>query len=130
MAAWVAANTDRFRCIVNHAGVFDTLSQYASDVTQGRNRSFGGEPWDGLEVIDRWNPARFARGFTTPMLVAHGERDYRVPVGQGLECYGMLKAKGVPARLVYFPDEGHWVLKPGNSLLWYREFHAWIARWI
>jgi len=130
MASWLEAHTDRFRCIVNHAGVFDTLSQYASDVTQGRSRSFGGEPWDGIEAIDRYNPARFAQGFVTPMLVLHGEKDYRVPVAQGLECYGVLKAKGVPARLVYFPDENHWVLKPQNSLLWYREVHAWLARWL
>jgi dipeptidyl aminopeptidase/acylaminoacyl peptidase len=129
MASWIEAHTDRFRCIVNHAGVYDTLSQYASDVTQGRSRSFGGEPWDGIEAIDRYNPARFAQGFTTPMLVVHGERDYRVPVAQGLECYGVLKAKGVPARLVYFPDENHWVLKPRNSVLWYREVHDWVKRW-
>jgi len=129
MAAWIEANTDRFRCIVSHAGVYDTLSQYASDVTQGRSKSFGGEPWEGIEAIDRYNPARFAKGFVTPMLVIHGEKDYRVPVAQGLECYGVLKAKGVPARLVYFPDENHWVLKPRNSLLWYREVHDWLKRW-
>jgi dipeptidyl aminopeptidase/acylaminoacyl peptidase len=130
MAAWIEGHTDRFKCIVNHAGVYDTLAQYASDVTQGRNASYGGEPWDGLDVIDRWNPARFANGFKTPMLVTHGERDYRVPVTQGLACYGVLKAKGVPARLVYFPDENHWVLKPANSILWYREVHAWLKRWL
>jgi dipeptidyl aminopeptidase/acylaminoacyl peptidase len=130
LSAWIATQTKRFRCIVNHAGVYDTLSQYASDVTQGRAQSFGGEPWDGLERIDQWNPARFAAGLETPMLVLHGERDYRVPVTQGLECYGMLKAKGIPARLVYFPDENHWVLKPKNSLVWYREVHAWLARWL
>ncbi|HYM81360.1 MAG TPA: S9 family peptidase [Candidatus Limnocylindria bacterium] len=130
LSAWIASHTDRFKCIVNHAGVYDTLSQYASDVTQGRAQSFGGEPWDGIEAIDRWNPARFASGMNTPMLVIHGERDYRVPAAQGLECYGMLKAKGVPARLVYFPDENHWVLKPRNSLLWYREVQGWLARWL
>ncbi len=130
MAAWIAGHTDRFRCIVNHAGVYDLLSQYASDVTQGRAKSMGGEPWSGLEAIDRWSPARFAAGFTTPMLVIHGERDFRVPAAQGLECYGVLKAKGVPARLVYFPDENHWVLKPRNSLLWYREVMAWLERWL
>jgi dipeptidyl aminopeptidase/acylaminoacyl peptidase len=130
MAAWIEGHTDRFRCIVNHAGVYDTLSQYASDVTQGRAQSFGGEPWEGIEAIDRYNPARFASGFNTPMLVIHGERDYRVPVTQGLECYGVLKAKGVPARLVYFPDENHWVLKPKNSLLWYREVLGWLERFL
>jgi dipeptidyl aminopeptidase/acylaminoacyl peptidase len=130
LSAWIATQTDRFACIVNHAGVFDTLSQYASDVTQGRAQSFGGEPWEGIEAIDRWNPARHTKNMKTPMLVLHGERDYRVPVTQGLECYGMLKAKGVPARLVYFPDENHWVLKPANSLLWYREVSAWLERWL
>ena len=130
MAAWMAGHTDRFKCIVNHAGVNDLTGQYASDVTQGRGRASGGEAWDGLEKQDRWSPVRFASGFDTPMLVIHGERDYRVPVGQGLQCYGVLKAKGVPARLVYFPDENHWVLKPKNSLLWYREVHGWLARWL
>ena len=130
MAAWIAGHTDRFKCIVNHAGVADLTGQYASDVTQGRGRASGGEVWKGLENQDRWSPVRFASGFVTPMLVIHGERDYRVPVGQGLEIYGVLKAKGVPARLVYFPDENHWVLKPKNSLLWYREVHAWLGRWL
>jgi dipeptidyl aminopeptidase/acylaminoacyl peptidase len=130
MASWIEGHTDRFKCIVNHAGVYDLMSQYASDVTQGRAQSMGGEPWEGIDVIDRWNPARYAQGFATPMLVIHGERDYRVPVSQGLECYGVLKAKGVPARLVYFPDENHWVLKPANSLLWYREVLGWMKRWL
>jgi dipeptidyl aminopeptidase/acylaminoacyl peptidase len=130
MASWIEGHTDRFRCIINHAGVYDTLAQYASDWTIGRAQAFGGEPWDGLEAIDRYNPARFAQGFNTPMLVIHGERDYRVPVSQGLECYGVLKAKGVAARLVYFPDENHWILKPQNSLLWYREVHAWLERFL
>jgi dipeptidyl aminopeptidase/acylaminoacyl peptidase len=130
MAAWVAGHTERFRCIVNHAGVYDTLAHWSCDVTQGRHKSLGGLPWDGMEAIDRWNPARHVKDCTTPMLVIHGEKDYRVPETQGLACYNVLKAKGVPARLVYFPDEGHWILKPRNSLLWYREVHAWLARWL
>jgi dipeptidyl aminopeptidase/acylaminoacyl peptidase len=130
MATWIAGHTDRFRCIVCHAGVHDLTGQYASDVTQGRGAAAGGEAWDGLDRQDRWSPIRFASAMTTPMLVIHGERDFRVPVGQGLLLYGLLKAKGVPARLVYFPDENHWVLKPRNSLLWYREVHAWLARWL
>ncbi len=130
MAAWIAGHTDRFKCIVNHAGVYDTLAQYSSDWTMGRGQAWGGEPWDGLDAIDACNPARFANGMNTPMLVIHGERDYRVPVGQALECYSVLKGKGVPARLVYFPDENHWVLKPHNALLWNHEVAAWLARWL
>ena len=130
MVAWIAGHTDRFKCIVNHAGVSDLTAQYASDVTQGRGKAAGGEVWDGLEKQDAWSPVRFAKGMNTPMLVIHGERDYRVPVGQGLLIYGVLKAKGVPARLVYFPDENHWVLKARNSLLWYREVYAWLERWL
>jgi dipeptidyl aminopeptidase/acylaminoacyl peptidase len=121
LVSWIGSHTDRYACIVN---------QYASDVTQGRHKAFGGEPWDGLEKIDRWNPARFAAGLNTPMLVVHGEQDFRVPVDQGLECYNVLLGKGVPARLVYFPDENHWVLKPRNSTFWYREVHAWLARFL
>lgn len=130
LVSWIGSHTTRYACIVNHAGVYNTQAQYASDVTQGRHRSFGGEPWDGLEKIDRWNPARFASGLETPMLVVHGENDYRVPVDQGLECYNVLQGKGVPARLLYFPDENHWVLKPKNSIFWYREVHTWLARFL
>jgi dipeptidyl aminopeptidase/acylaminoacyl peptidase len=129
LVSWIAGHTDRFACIVNHAGVSDTLAQFGSDVTHGRERSLGGNPWDGLDGIDRMNPVRHARRFVTPMLLSHGEQDYRVPVNQGVALYNLLKAKGVPARLVYFPDENHWVLKPRNSRLWYQEVHAWLARW-
>jgi dipeptidyl aminopeptidase/acylaminoacyl peptidase len=130
MVSWLAGHTDRFKCIVNHAGVADLTAQYASDVTQGRGKAAGGEAWDGLEKQDLWSPVRYAKGMNTPMLVIHGERDYRVPVGQGLLIYGLLKAKGVPARLVYFPDENHWVLKAKNALLWLREVHGWLERWL
>ncbi|HEX7078553.1 MAG TPA: S9 family peptidase [Candidatus Eisenbacteria bacterium] len=128
LVCWIAGQTDRFRCLVNHAGVFDLLAEYGSDVTQGRHQAYGGEPWERLEAIDRWNPARFARGFTTPMLVIHGERDYRVPHNQALAVYNIYKAKQVEARLVFFPDENHWVLKPRNSIVWNREVREWLAR--
>jgi dipeptidyl aminopeptidase/acylaminoacyl peptidase len=130
LVAWLGGQTDRFRCLVNHAGVFDLLSDYASDVTQGAGRAFGAEAWEDLGALDRWNPARFARGMRTPMLVTHGEQDFRVTVNQGLQCYGLLQAKGVPTRLVYFPDEGHWIRKPRNARLWYREVQAWLARFL
>ena len=130
LVCWIAGQTDRFACLINHAGVFDLLAEYGSDITQGRHQSYGGEPWDKLDQIDRWNPARFARGFKTPMLIIHGERDYRVPHNQALAVYNIYKAKGLDARLVYFPDENHWVLKPRNSLVWNREVHAWLARYL
>ena len=130
LVCWIAGHTDRFRCLVNHAGVFDLLAEYGSDVTQGRHQAYGGEPWDRLEAIDRWNPARFARGFTTPMLVIHGERDYRVPHTQALAVYNIYQAKRVDSRLVFFPDENHWVLKPKNSLVWNREVREWLERYL
>lgn len=130
LVCWIAGQTDRFRCLVNHAGVFDLLAEYGSDVTQGRHQSYGGEPWDRLDAIDRWNPARFARGFVSPMLVIHGERDFRVPHNQALAVYNIYKAKGVDARLLFFPDENHWILKPRNSLVWNREVRDWLSRWL
>ena len=130
LVCWIAGQTDRFACLVNHAGVFDLIAEYASDITQGRHQAYGGEPWDRLDAIDRWNPARFARGFQTPMLVIHGERDYRVPHTQALAVYNIYKAKGVDARLLFFPDENHWVLKPRNSIVWNREVHAWLKRYL
>ena len=91
--------------------------------------SLGGRAWDeSSETLDRWNPFRQAKGITTPTLVIHGEKDYRVPIGQGILCYSILRDMGVEARLVHFPDENHWVLKPRNSVVWYREFHGWLAR--
>jgi len=130
LVCWIAGNTDRYRCLVNHAGVFDLLAEYVSDVTQGRHQAYGGEPWSGLDAIDRWNPARFAKGFTSPMLIIHGERDYRVPHNQALAVYNIYKAKGLDARLVFFPDENHWVLKPKNSLVWNQEVHRWLAKYL
>jgi dipeptidyl aminopeptidase/acylaminoacyl peptidase len=130
LASWIASRTDRFACIVNHAGVIDFQTQYGSDVTQGRRRSMGGEPWENTEGMDRYNPMRHASGFKSPMLVIHGELDYRVPYYQGLEIYNVYKAMGLPARLVCYPDENHWILKPQNSRHWYGEVLGWLERWI
>ncbi|HVP40183.1 MAG TPA: S9 family peptidase [Candidatus Saccharimonadales bacterium] len=130
LVSWIAGHTDRFACLVNHAGVSDTQGQLASDVTEDDEASLGGAPWGDLGGLDRWNPVRFAASFKTPMLVVHGQRDYRVPYQQGLQIYACYKARGLTARLVVFPDENHWVLKPQNSRLWYREVHAWLARYL
>ena len=130
MVDWIAGHTDRFKALVTHAGVYDLMGQWASDATWGRHHSYGGYPYTNLANTERWSPNRYAAAFKTPMLVLHGERDFRVPVTQGLELYGVLKAKGVPARLVYYPDENHWVLKPQNSRHWYGEVLAWLAKYL
>jgi dipeptidyl aminopeptidase/acylaminoacyl peptidase len=130
LVSWIATQTDRFACAINHAGVFDLLVQFGSDWTFGRPRAYGGNPWDSVDKVTRWSPAHNMKDYVTPTLIVHGELDYRVPVGNGLEAYGMLKQKGVPARFIYFPDENHWVLTPQNSIFWYGEFHGWLRRWI
>ena len=127
---WIEGHTDRFKALVSHAGVYDLLGQSASDATYGRHHSYGGYPYTNLENIEKWSPNRFAANFRTPMLVIHGERDFRVPVTQGLELYGVLSAKGVPARLVYYPDEHHWILKGQNSKHWYGEVLAWLGKYL
>ncbi len=135
MMNWFAVNTNRFKCLITHCSVWNFESMYATtDELWFDEWEHGGPPWGKNRAsYEKHSPHRLAANlarFKTPMLVIHGERDYRVPVTQGLECYGVLKAKGVPARLVYFPDENHWILKPRNSLLWYREVHQWLARWL
>jgi dipeptidyl aminopeptidase/acylaminoacyl peptidase len=128
LVAWLIGQTDRYAAAICHAGVTDLLGQWATDLTHGRRHSFGGLPWDGLKDIRRWSPADHSGGMVTPTLVIHGERDYRVVVTQGLELYGILQDKGVASRLVYYPDEAHWILKPQNSLHWYGEFLGWLER--
>jgi dipeptidyl aminopeptidase/acylaminoacyl peptidase len=127
---WILGHTDRFKALVSHAGVYDLLGQSASDATWGRHWSYGGHPFTNLEAVERQSPNRFAKNFTTPTLVIHNDLDYRVPETQGFELYGVLTAKGVPARLVSYPDENHWVLKPQNSKHWYGEVLGWLGRWL
>lgn len=130
MMAWLNGHTDRFKAHVCHAGVYSYHSQMASDVVSGRQRALGAFPWRDLERIDKQSAQRFSANFKTPTLVLHGEKDYRVPVTQGFEYYNTLRQKGVPARLVYFPDENHWILKPQNALVWHREVFAWLDRYV
>ena len=127
---WIAGQTDRFAALVSHAGIYGLMGQFASDVAYGRQHSYGGYPFSSSSGIERWSPNRYAMNLKTPMLVIHGEKDFRVPVTQGLELYGVLTAKGVPARLVAYPDENHWVLKGANAKHWYGEVLAWLARWL
>lgn len=132
LATWLLGHTEAFDVLVNHAGVSDLIGQYGSDATIGlfSREVMGGLPWDGAEGLQRNNPIAFADAFRTPMLILHGEKDYRVPYGQALALYGILQNKGVPSRLVIFPDENHWILSPQNSIYWNYEVQAWLARYL
>lgn len=126
LVAFITGQTDRYACAVAHAAVTNLGGMYASDVTGGRALAYGAEIFEDRTKVERYSPSSHASGYNTPILVVHGERDYRVPLTQGLELYGVLKAKEVPARLVYYPSENHWILNPQPSLHWYDEVFSWL----
>jgi dipeptidyl aminopeptidase/acylaminoacyl peptidase len=131
MAAWVAGHTDRFACLIDHAGVNDFVTQYGADVTNyGFTHVLGGTPWSNTEAMQRNNPMAYAKNFKSPMLVIHGELDYRVPYVNGTALYGVYQSMGLPSRLVIFPNENHWVLSPQNSLRWNWEVQTWLSRYL
>ena len=130
MVAWMNGHTDRYKAYVCHAGCFDWVSMFADDAWYWFPKELGAWYWDDMRKVESQNPRAEVKPMKTPTLVIHGLIDYRVPDAQGLAYYNTLKAKKVPARLVFFPDENHWILKPRNSRLWYREFEDWLARWV
>lgn len=130
LVSWIAGHTDRYAALVNHAGVYDLHLQFASDYAGNRGYQYSGTPWEGYDALNSQNPSQFSANFKTPMLVIHGELDYRVPVAQGLLVYGIYKGRGLDARLVYYPDENHWILRPQNSIYWYEELHNWFERYL
>jgi len=127
LANWVAGHTDRFRCIVTHASLW-ALDQFqgTTDVPAYWAREWG-LPADRPERYDAWSPHHFLDNIATPMLVVHGDKDYRVPIGEGLRLWWDLQRRSVESSYLYFPDEGHWVLKPGNARVWYETVWAWLA---
>lgn len=130
MIAWILGHTDRFKALVCHDGVVDTPSMaLETEELWFPTWDFGGWPWD-TELYEKWNPMRSADKFKTPTLVVTSERDYRVPFGQGLQLFTALQVRGVPSKLLTFPDEGHWVLKPGNSRVWHATVMDWLATYL
>lgn len=130
MIDWIAGHTDRFRALVTHDGVFDLVSEYgATEELWFPEWEFGGPYWENPQMYERWSPSAFVKGFKTPTLVVHSERDYRVPIEQGLGMFTALRRQGIPARLLVFPDENHWVLNPVNAVRWYEEVIGWLDRW-
>jgi dipeptidyl aminopeptidase/acylaminoacyl peptidase len=116
-----------FKTLVAHAAVFDRYTQIASDFGAEKPRFYN--YWEKPEEFARTSPHTMAAHFKTPTLIIHNQMDMRVPVGNGIELFNVLQSKGVPSKLVYFPDENHWVLKPQNSLFWYRTVKDWLAKY-
>jgi len=130
MVNWILGHTDRFRALVSHAGVYDLRSMGGETEELWFTKwEFKGLPWETPEIHERWSPSVHAARFRTPTLVIHGELDFRVPYGQGLQLFTALQSNGVPSKLLIYPDEGHWILKPQNSRLWYEQFLEWVTEW-
>jgi len=136
MADWVLGHTDRFKCIVTHDGMFNPESAYGTtEEVWFNNWEFKGKPWDYYGKPDsenpfrKWSPMLYAKNFKTPTLVIHNQLDYRLDVSEGFQLFTTLQRLKVPSKMLYFPDEGHWVLKPQNSQLWYKTVNDWVDQW-
>ena len=133
MANWIATHNDRFKAIISHAGVYDKVAMYATDELWFVEHEMQGTPWSNPESYHQWAPVTYVGElgkFKTPTLVICGERDYRVPYTQSLEFFNALQRQGVPSKLVVFPDEGHWILKPQNAQFWYKTFFDWLVLYL
>lgn len=133
LADWIDTHNGRFKAIISHAGVYDKVSMYATEELWFEEHDMQGTPWSNPESYKKWAPATYAGElgkFKTPTLVICGERDFRVPYTQSLEFFNALQRQDVPSKLVVFPDEGHWVLKPQNSKFWYKTFADWLEKYL
>ncbi len=130
MINWIAGRwPERFRCLVNHAGVFDSRSMYyTTEELWFPEWDQGGPYFANPETHERWNPAQYVADWRTPTLVIHGALDFRVPYTQGLGAFTALQRRGIESRFLFFPDENHWISKPANSLQWHAEVLAWLRR--
>ena len=131
MVNWILGHTDRFRCLVSHDGIFNTESAYGTtEELWFPEWEFRGTPWTNRALYRKWSPHLEAVNFKTPTLVVHGQLDYRLDVSEGFQLFTTLQRLKVPSKMLYFPDEGHWVLKPQNSQLWYRTVNDWVDAWL
>jgi len=131
MIDWLEAQTDIFDCLVSHSGVFDLRSMYgATEELWFPEWEFRGTPWTSPEQYSRWSPSSYVKNFKTPCLVIHSANDFRVPLEQGLQFFTSLQRMGVPSKLLYFPDEDHFIQKPLNAELWWRTIHEWLSEYL
>jgi dipeptidyl aminopeptidase/acylaminoacyl peptidase len=131
LANWMQATTTHYKCLISHAGLVNSISQWGtSDVIFGRELMNGGTPWLQNKTWKEQNPFNYASNFKTPMLVTVGELDYRVPVNNSIENWNILQRQKVPSKLIVFPEENHWILNAENSRFFYQEVHAWLERYL
>jgi dipeptidyl aminopeptidase/acylaminoacyl peptidase len=131
MINWILGHTSRFKCLVSHDGMFNAESAYGSTEELWFNEwEFKGEPWTNRALYQKWSPHQHASRFKTPTLVIHGQLDYRLDVSEGFQLFTTLQRLKVPSKMLYFPDEGHWVLKPQNSQLWYKTVGDWVDSYL
>jgi len=131
MANWILGHTNRFKCIVTHDGMFNPFSAWGTTEELWFNEwEFKGTPYTNHDMYNKWSPRNSAPNFKTPTLVIHSQLDYRLDVSEGLQLFTTLQREGVPSKMLYFPDEGHWVLKPQNSQLWYKTVNDWVDQWV
>jgi len=130
MADWILGHTDRFKCIVSHDGMFNPESAYGTtDELWFNEWEFKGTPWANRELYRRWSPMLAETHFKTPTLVVHSQLDFRLDVSEGYQLFDTLQRMKIPSKMLYFPDEGHWILKPQNSQLWYQTVNDWCDQW-
>ncbi len=131
LSNWLAVTTDRYKALVSHAGLYDLRTQWTtSDVVYNRERNIGGPAWEDIPLWREQSPFFRSPKLKTPILLTYGEKDFRVPINNGLEFWTVLQRQDVPSRLVVFPDENHWVLKGENSRYFYGEVHGWLAKYL
>jgi dipeptidyl aminopeptidase/acylaminoacyl peptidase len=131
MINWILGHPNHFKCLVSHDGMFNTESAYGSTEELWFNEwEFRGLPWNNREAYRKWSPHLLAPQFKTPTLVVHGQLDYRLDVSEGFQLFTTLQRLKVPSKMLYFPDEGHWVLKPQNSQLWYTTVNGWVDQYV
>lgn len=131
MIDWIEGHTNRFKCLISHAGVFDLGSMYgATEELWFPEWEFKGTPWTNKEMYEKWSPSSFVKNFRTPCLVIHSQHDFRVPVTQGFQFFTALQRMNIPSKMLYFPDEYHFVQKPLNAELWWKTVHQWLATYL
>lgn len=131
MINWIAGNTDRFKCLVAHSGNLDErMAYFDTEELWFPEWEHGGAPWENPEGYEKHNPIELVKNWKTPTLVIHGALDYRVVDTQGMSVFTALQRKGIPSKLLWFPDENHWVLKPANSILWHETVLGWLDQWL